>query len=62
MAELKRNVAIIFGGKSAEHEVSIRSATAIYNNIDRDLFDTTLIYIDREGLYIPWRLWCGRCR
>ncbi len=51
MAELKRNVAIIFGGKSAEHEVSIRSAIAIYNNIDRDLFDTSLIYIDRDGLW-----------
>lgn len=49
MAEKKKNVAIVFGGKSAEHEVSIRSANAVYNNIDRDLFDTTPVYIDREG-------------
>ena len=49
MAESKKNVAIIFGGKSAEHEVSIRSAGAIYKNIDRNLFNTSLIYIDRDG-------------
>jgi len=49
MAESKKNVAIIFGGKSAEHEVSIRSAGAIYKNIDRSLFSTSLIYINRDG-------------
>ena len=49
MTEIRKNVAIIFGGKSAEHEVSIRSAGAIYKNIDRDLFNTSLIYIDRDG-------------
>ncbi len=49
MKEIRKNVAIIFGGKSAEHEVSIRSANAIYNNIDRELFNPSLIYIDREG-------------
>lgn len=49
MADKKKNVAIVFGGKSAEHEVSIRSANAIYNNIDRNLFDTTPLYIDRDG-------------
>jgi len=56
MAEIKKNVAIIFGGKSAEHEVSIRSAGAIYKNIDRDLFNTSLIYIDRDG---RWSLISG---
>ncbi len=45
----KKNVGIVYGGKSAEHEVSIRSATSIFKNIDRDLFNTTLIYIDRQG-------------
>ncbi len=45
----KKNVAIIFGGKSAEHDVSIRSANAIYSNIDRDLFNISLIYIARDG-------------
>jgi len=49
MKETRKNVAIIFGGKSAEHEVSVRSANAVYNNIDRDLFNPSLIYIDRDG-------------
>ncbi len=49
MKETRKSVAIIFGGKSAEHEVSIRSANAVYNNIDRELFNPSLIYIDRKG-------------
>jgi len=49
MAVNKKNVGIIFGGKSAEHEVSIRSATAIFKNIDRNLYNSTLIYLDRQG-------------
>lgn len=48
----KRRVGIIFGGKSAEHEVSITSATAISNNIDKNLFSPVLIYVDKNG---RWR-------
>ncbi len=49
MKETRKNVAIIFGGKSAEHEVSVRSANAIFSNIDKELFNPSLIYIDRDG-------------
>ncbi len=46
---IKKNVGIIFGGKSAEHDVSIKSATAIVKNIDRNIFNITLIYINKNG-------------
>jgi len=49
---IKKKVAILFGGKSAEHEVSIRSANAVCKNIDRDRFSPILIYIDRAGDWI----------
>lgn len=44
-----KNIAIIFGGKSAEHEVSLESATNIFNTIDRTIFRPVLIGIDKNG-------------
>lgn len=45
----KIKVGIIFGGKSAEHEVSLRSAKNIIEAIDKDKYDPTLIGIDKKG-------------
>jgi len=45
----KKNIAILFGGKSAEHEVSLQSAKNIFQAIDRDLYSPALIGIDKTG-------------
>lgn len=45
----KKNVAIVFGGKSAEHDVSIMSAKNVAAAIDTDLFKVVLVYVDRKG-------------
>ncbi|MDR3248202.1 MAG: D-alanine--D-alanine ligase A, partial [Treponema sp.] len=39
----KINVGIIFGGRSAEHEVSLQSAKNVYDAIDRDTYNPILI-------------------
>lgn len=44
----KKTVAIIFGGQSAEHDVSLKSAEALYNNLDKDTFIPVFIYISRQ--------------
>jgi len=44
-------VGIIFGGKSAEHEVSLQSAKNVYDAIDRGRFDPVLIGIDKNGVW-----------
>jgi D-alanine-D-alanine ligase len=44
-------VTLVFGGRSAEHEVSIISAASIYKNLDRTKYDTTCIYINKQGLW-----------
>ncbi len=49
----KINVAILFGGKSAEHEVSLRSAKNVYEAINKDKYNPILIGIDPTG---KWRL------
>jgi D-alanine-D-alanine ligase len=48
----KTKIALLFGGRSAEHEVSLSSAAAVYRNIDKSKFLVTSIFIDREG---RWR-------
>jgi D-alanine-D-alanine ligase len=44
-----KNIALIFGGKSAEHEVSINSAKNIFNALDQALFKPLLIGVSKEG-------------
>jgi D-alanine-D-alanine ligase len=49
----KIRVGILFGGRSAEHEVSVQSAKNIINAIDRDKYEVVLIGIDKKG---QWHL------
>jgi D-alanine-D-alanine ligase len=49
----KIRVGILFGGKSAEHEVSLQSARNVYEAIDRNRYEPVLIGIDKTG---RWRL------
>ena len=48
---MKLKVAVIFGGKSAEHEVSLRSATNIFNAVDRASLIPLLIGVDKNGVW-----------
>lgn len=46
---MKKVIAIVCGGKSGEHEVSLRSAFYVYNNIDKRKYREVVIAIDKEG-------------
>lgn len=48
----KLRVGVIFGGRSGEHEVSIRSARAIVESIDRRKFESVPIAITKEGKWL----------
>lgn len=48
----KINVAILFGGKSAEHEVSLRSALNVIEAIDKKKYQPILIGIDKNGRWL----------
>jgi D-alanine-D-alanine ligase len=45
----KLRVAILFGGKSAEHEISLISARNIFQAIDKKKYDLVAIGIDKDG-------------
>ena len=47
----KTRVGILFGGKSAEHEVSLRSAKSIVDALDREQYEPVLVGIDPEGVW-----------
>jgi D-alanine-D-alanine ligase len=53
----RKRVGVLFGGRSSEHEVSVRSAASVLANLDRHRYDTAAIYIDPEGRWtLPSRL------
>ncbi|MFY9398971.1 MAG: D-alanine--D-alanine ligase family protein [Desulfomonilia bacterium] len=45
----KQIVAILFGGMSTEHEVSVVSARSVAGSIDRDRFEVVTVAIDKQG-------------
>ena len=46
---MKKRVAVIFGGRSVEHEVSVITGLQVMENIDKDKYHVIPIYIDKEG-------------
>ena len=53
----KLSVCILFGGISPEHEVSLRSAESVLNNIDHSKYNVFPVGITREG---DWILFGGK--
>ncbi len=52
----KIRVLFLFGGKSAEHEVSLQSAKNVINFINKEKYEVVLMGIDKKG---GWRLSAG---
>lgn len=48
----KKNIAVIFGGNSSEHQVSCVSVQTVIKNIDTDLYNVILVGITREGSWL----------
>ncbi|GJM61144.1 MULTISPECIES: D-alanine--D-alanine ligase family protein [Persicobacter] len=47
----KLNVGVLFGGRSVEHEISLKSATNVLKNIDQSQFNIFPIGIDKVGAW-----------
>ena len=46
---VKENICIVYGGKSAEHDVSILTAQNVLNAINKDKYLVDIIYIKNDG-------------
>lgn len=53
---MKENILLLFGGQSSEHEISVKSATTIINNIDLAQYEVYSVGITKEG---KWLLYTG---
>lgn len=53
----KLSVCILFGGISPEHEVSLRSAESVLNNIDKEKYNIFPVGISKDG---DWTLYAGK--
>ena len=49
MFNSKLKVAVIFGSRSVEHEVSIVTAMQVFENINREKYEVIPVYIDKSG-------------
>lgn len=50
----KIKLAIVFGGMSTEHDVSIVSGTSIIRNLDKEKYDIYPLYIDKKGYWYTY--------
>ena len=46
---MKKVIAIVAGGDSSEHDVSLRSAAGIDSWIDKDKYDVYIVEVSRQG-------------
>lgn len=50
----KKNLGVLFGGQSTEHDVSIVSGLSILKNLDKERFNIYPIYIDKDGNFFEY--------
>jgi D-alanine-D-alanine ligase len=44
-------VALLYGGRSTEHEISLESATSVLRNLDSTRYEVLPVYIDQQGAF-----------
>ena len=49
---MKKNIAVIFGGQSSEHEISCLSAANVIEGLDKGKYEIHMIGITREGHWL----------
>jgi D-alanine-D-alanine ligase len=52
MKHLKRNIAIVCGGDSSEHDVSLRSAQGIYSFFDKERYNVYIVDIKGQDWHV----------
>jgi D-alanine-D-alanine ligase-like ATP-grasp enzyme len=49
---MKLRVGVIFGGRSGEHEIAIRSARTVIEQIDKNKYEVVPIAISQDGRWL----------
>lgn len=48
----KIKIGLLFGGKSTEHEISLKSAKNVLNGLDPTIYDPSLFFISKQGVWV----------
>jgi D-alanine-D-alanine ligase len=51
---MKKNIMVVFGGKSSEHDISKLSAKAVLENINKEKYNVVPIGITRDGQWVKY--------
>lgn len=46
-----KNICVVFGGKSVEHDVSVITGVMTVNSIDKEKYNAIPIYVDKDGCW-----------
>ena len=52
MKQLKRNIAIVCGGDSSEHDVSLRSAQGLYSWFDKERYNVYIVDVKGQDWHV----------
>lgn len=55
MENLKRNVAIVCGGDSSEHDVSMRSAQGLYSFFDKERYNVYIVDVKGQNWHVEFK-------
>ncbi|MBP3359625.1 MAG: D-alanine--D-alanine ligase [Clostridia bacterium] len=55
---MKKEICVIFGGRSPEHDISRKSVTSIIRNMDKSKYNLHIVGITKDG---RWLLYTGSC-
>ena len=48
----KQNIAVMYGGRSVEHEVSVITGLQVMHNLDKNKYNIMPIYVTKDGRFI----------
>ena len=55
-SQSRLRIAVLFGGRSSEHDVSIMSATNVMRALDPERYDALPVYVSKDGRWLQsWR-------
>lgn len=53
---MKKSLCVVFGGRSPEHDISLKSVTSVIRNLDGEKYDIHMLGITKDG---KWLLYTG---
>lgn len=50
---MKKTIVVLCGGQSTEHEIALRSARTVINELDRSKYRIVAYFVDKAGRFLP---------